>query len=67
MLSTHEFVPTRHEAAADISKLADMSKLATWGVRQEQSAVPGSQHEIVLGGSRYAKIDYVGNTLQPKY
>ena len=62
MLSTHEFVPTRHEAAVDISKLA------TWGVRQEQSAVPGSQHEIVLGGSRYAKIDYVGNnTLQPKY
>ena len=60
VLSTHEFLPTRHEAAADISKLA------TWGVRQEQSAVPGSQHEIVLGGSRYAKIDYVGNTLQPK-
>ena len=55
-------MPTRHEAAAaDISKLADMSKLA------EQSAVPGSQHEIVLGGSRYAKIDYVGTTLQPKY
>ena len=34
-LYKHEFVPTRHEAAADISKLADMLKLATWGFKQE--------------------------------